>query len=332
MSNIIETLKKTKQSIDHFVNLDKKLYLGFIDSKHPNTKFFEFGAKFDTDDFYNGVRGLSAQEFLVRSFLAATQQFCFWYDEIDGNKRTNYTSSLVNITCVSTDTLPNIYSKMKDNIKNYSVLLREERLLLLKKAYEYIEVIEPNQYDFDWLVNYLYNFEPFHYDIFRKKANYFIIDIIRYYKFVKKDTNFDIYAYLNISDHSAYRKKFIDFVDFHLIPYHMPAIDYQIPRGLRSYSLIVFPDEIDKRLNNVVLQDSQFERLIRSVSYLALNIIHNKIRLSKHNELVNEFGLEKVSSMRYNEISIIHEEMDSNLFFERNNFAKSAHKCVTTYY
>lgn len=330
MSNIRETLINTKRSINNFVNLDVKTYLGYINSNHPSLAIFEFGSIVDTDKFFVGTIGLPIHQVILRSFFAANQQFCFWYDDIYGYKRTKYTSGSVNNICLNAKSLDDLKRDLKNSIITDAVNLRGERLEILNLSFDYAAYLNDDPYDFDWLINHLYNFGPFHWDLFRKKANYFIMDIIRYYKFVKNEDNKSIFDNIKGINPDGYREKFIQFVEKELLPYHLPAIDYQIPKCLRSMGIIIFPEKIEEEIKGVINKDSRVELLIRSTSYLALNIIHNKIRTQRLNNL--KLSGESLDELTYDQVSITLEEIDGRLFFDRDSFKMAAHKCVTTHY
>lgn len=332
MRRITQSLIDTKKSIDKFVSINKKDLIKYIDSRHPSLQYFNYPLV-DISDHYNVTKGKYIHEVIIRSFIAANQQFCFWYDERDSNKRTNYTSSFVNNVCYTSSDYKDLAKRLKDGIIKDSILLREERLDILQKSLDHAEFIPFDIFNFDDILNYLYNFTYFQHDLFRKKANYFIMDLIRYYKFVKKDENKNIFDNLEVGNPEEYRNSFIDFMETAIIPYHMPAIDYQIPRGLRSLGIIKLPNEFETFIKNeVILKNSTLELMIRSISYLTLNIIHNKVRYNKTLEFRENLSHDKFKLLKFSDLGILHEEIDSNLFFNRDQFILPSHMCVTTYY
>ena len=194
-------------------------------------------------------RKLIPREIITGLAFNALNQFCFWFDRNDLSLR-SLTSSDIGLPEIngSFDFLNKSLTLLKERTQlNYAL----RKYLLNIQVYSNIELIE-----------YILDFDGFNFDIFRKKKELFLMFLFRYF---------------DVLDLPAEFKKVSEFVN--------PAIDYQVPKMLRAYNIIDYPNHISKKIDagKLIHKDSNEELIIRAISYYTLIDIQSKKEQICHN-------------------------------------------------
>lgn len=313
-TNLLNTKKSIAGIVNSlFTNNELKSCLNLTNKEV--LQFLEYPLA-DVDTFYyERFKGMRIEQVILNMFQTANQQFCFWFDKTNPNKRGKYSSSTVN-NAAAFSTSEKVYNNLKDQIITNAITLREERLTLAKEVFSIASTAEllidiNSQFpDFNNILGYLYNQPNFHFDPLRKKANFFIMDLVRYYRMVK---NHPDYFKEVVESEQTYHEHFCKFMEQEILPYHMPAIDYQIPKGLRSLGLIKLPNQFEQAIEKGMTfnKDGKEELFIRCVAYLCMLELGAKFKDTS---------------------GITQAELDGNLFYQRDRFKGKIHMCITTHY
>lgn len=139
------------------------------------------------------------------------------------------------------------------DVVSKSVTLRKERSDILRQLWKRVEMHNPDD------IRYFMETPIFNNDFFKKKKNLLSMFLIRF----KKHLGFEP------------SKEFIDSIN--------PAIDYQIPKMLRSFNIIEYPEHLANRIDagRLIKKDSPEELFIRSVTYYALVKIQEKFNFNQ---------------------------------------------------
>lgn len=202
-------------------------------------------------------------------FLIAVQQFNFWYDEKRPQLRTELTSTNLNKFQMKKGEYLLNYKEKIYELLDHAITLRKERFQLLVDSFEHFREGCNYALNLEERVIFYLKYLHFNEDYFKKKKNYFLMSILRYFRRESMDIVFDC----------------------------NPAIDYNIPPILEELNLI-------SPIKNYQLESGSYSEFkIRAESYLTMLLIAQKLEIT--NEDLDSrifFNRHKFKSIKNNKI------------------------------